>query len=155
MNNKRYKFFPIFILLFLCLLVFSDGNKAMANTAAVLYRVTLENNKNRAIVVHQTGKKITLVFEGFGQTIELEANNGGTSTCRTVIEHSSDKGSVMLSLPVPDPRAPCRMLPGFVSVESQTYKLSLNEEKVKKVTGSNAKLRSAVDRILGKNQSEE
>ena len=154
MNNKRYKIFPMLVLLALCFFVLPNGNKAMAN-AAILYRVTLENNKSRAIVVKQNGKKITLVFEGFGQNIELEANGGGTSTCRTVIEHRSDKGSVMLSLPVPDPRAPCRMLPGFVSVESQSYKLTLNEERVKKATGSNAKLRSVVVKILGKNQTEE
>lgn len=154
MNNKRHKIFPTLILLALCVLILLEDNKAMANKA-VLYRAALENNKNRTIAVRRSDKKITLVLEGFGQPVELEANGGGISACRVIIKHSSDKAAVTLSLPVPDPRAPCRMLPGFVSVESQTYKISLNNETVRKSGGSNAQLRSAVEKILGKAETEE
>ena len=126
----------------------------MADT--ILYRVGLASNKKQIIVVKQNGKDLTLSLEGFGsQPIELKANGGGVSTCRTIIEHNSAQATVVLALPIPDPRAACRMLPGFSSVESSTRNISIAEETVKKIAGGNAALRNNVQTILGKIDQEE
>ena len=131
MKNKWYKFIAPMPLLMLFGLSLIGGEKAMADT--ILYRAGLASDKKQIIVVKQNGKDLTLSPEGFGSPpIELKANGGGVSTCRTIIEHNSAQATVVLSLPIPDPRAACRMLPGFISVESTIQNISIDEETVKK-----------------------
>ena len=153
MRFKRSSIFASVILFMCCGLALLGGEKAMAET--VLYRVNLIKDKNRSITVKQSGADLTIVLEGFGQPIALKANGGGTSTCRTIIEHNSAQATILISLAIPDPRARCRMLPSFVSIESRDFNISLDEETVKKISGGNAKLRSIVQKILGKIEEEE
>ena len=154
MKNKWYKFIAPMLLLTLLGLSLTGGEKAMADT--ILYRASLANNKNHIIIVRQSGKDLTISLEGFGSPpVILKANGGGVSTCRTIIEHKSAQTTVVLSLPIPDPRAACRMLPGFISVESQTPSISIDEENVKKIAGGNTILRNNVKKILGKIDEEE
>lgn len=120
----------------------------MADTT--LYRVSLASNKDQTITVKQVNKTLMISLTGFGKSVELKANGGGTSTCRTIIEHNSAQATFLLSLPIPDPRAPCRTLPGFISIESKTYNISIDEEAIKKLAGANSKLRDAVKKVLGK-----
>ena len=145
----RYKrLFASLVLFALFLAALSGGEKTMADT--VLYRVSLAGNKNRVVIVKKSGENLTLSLEGFGnKPIALNANGGGTSSCRTIIEHNSGEASVILSLAIPDSRARCRMLPSFVSIESRTHNISIDEETVKKIAGSNASLRSTVKKNLG------
>lgn len=119
-----------------------------------LYRVRLVKDKSREVVVSESGKKLKLALQGFGKTIELDANSGGVSTCRTIIEHTSDQTTVTLSLPIPDPRAPCRMLPGYVSIESETYGISIEDANVQRISGGDRQLRQTVQKILGKIEEE-
>ncbi|HEY8561049.1 MAG TPA: hypothetical protein VIL74_11810 [Pyrinomonadaceae bacterium] len=121
---------------------------------AILYRAALASGKGRAVVVKQSGGKLTIALEGFGKLIEFAANGGGTSTCRTVLEHNSSEATVLVSLAVPDPRAACRMLPSYISVESRAHNISLDDESLRKTAGNNASLRKAVEQILGKIESE-
>ncbi len=155
-NNKWNNFFAPILLLVLFGLGVMGGEKAMADS--ILYRASLANDKNRVIIVKQNGTSLTLSLEGFGDSnkqIELKANGGGTSTCRTIIEHNSAEATVVLSLAIPNPRARCRMLPSFVSIESRTYNISIDEETVKKIVGSNKKIRKSVEKVLGKIDEEE
>lgn len=142
----KWKLFGIIFVLFVSAL--TRGESAMADT--ILYRVSLATNKNHTITVKQLDKTLTIALAGFGKPIELKANGGGTSTCRTIIEHNSVQATVLLSLPIPDPRAPCRSLPGFISIKSKTYNISIDEEAIKKLAGANSKLRNTVNKILGK-----
>lgn len=155
MQNKSSNFFAPILLLVLFGLGLTGGEKAMADT--ILYRASLANNKNRAIVVKQNDTKLTVTLEGFGNNkqIELKANGGGTSTCRTIIEANSTEATVVLSLAIPNPRARCRILPSFVSIESRTYNISIDEETIKKIVGSNTKIRISVEKTLGKIDAEE
>lgn len=126
----------------------------MADT--IIYRAALASNKNRVVAVTKSGDALAVRLEGFGaQPIELVANGGGTSACRTIIEHNSNEATVIVSLAIPDPRSRCRPLPSFVSIESRTHDLSLDEEPLKKNAGNNAGLRSAVRKILGSIDEEE
>jgi hypothetical protein len=149
MRNRSNILPQLLIVLALSGLALSGGDRTMAQ-GAVSYRANLVSNKDRSVVVKQEGKTITLSLDGFGKPIKLNANGGGTSTCRTIIEHNSEKATILLSLAIPDPKAPCRMLPSFISVESRSYDISLEEEPVKKVSGSDTQLRSTVQKILGK-----
>ena len=153
-KNKWNKSIAPIVLLMLIGLSLIGGEKAMADT--ILYRASLASNKNYIIIVKQSGKDLTISLEGFGnQPIELKANGGGVSTCRTIIEHNSAQATVVLSLPIPDPRAACRMLPASVSIVSQTPSISIDEETVKKIAGGNTTLRNNVKKILGKITEEE
>ena len=116
----------------------------------VLYRVGLTDETEKAIAVRQNGKDLELNLEGFGQVIVLKANGGGVESCRTILEHKSDKATVVLSLPIPTPNMPCQMTAGFVSINSQTYKISMSEAEVKKMIGNDAGLRKIVEKYFGK-----
>ncbi len=148
MKIKRIKCGAAIILLTLGGVFLLAGEKTMADT--VLYRGKLENNKNRSIVVKQSGKVLTLSLEGFGKPIVLNANGGGTSTCRTTIEHNSAEATVLLSLGIPNPGSRCASMPSFVSIQSKTYDISLEAETIIKISGANAKIRSVTAKILGK-----
>ena len=125
MRNRWNKIFALIFLLVLFGVSLVGGEQVMADT--ILYRVGLTDNKNHVIVIKQSGENLSLSLEGFGsQPLELKATGGGTSTCRTIIEHTSAQATVSLSLPIADPRAPCRKLPGFISIESKTYKVSFD-----------------------------
>jgi hypothetical protein len=148
MKAKRTKIFALLVLFAFYVAIFTGGEKAMADT--VLFRVSLANNQKRVVVVKKSGENLTFSLEGFAtKPIALKANGGGTSTCRTIIEHNSDEANVVLSLAIPDTQAKCRMLPSFVSIESRPNNISIDEETVKKIAGSNANLRSTVKKLLG------
>jgi len=153
--QAKYARILVSLILFAFLgLSLTGGEKALADTA--IYRASLAGNKNRLVTVKKSGESLTIVLEGFGsQPIELKANGGGTSSCRTVIEHTSAQGTVILSLAIPDPRARCRALPSFVSIESRSYNISIDEENIRKITGANAAVRSTVKKILGVIDAEE
>lgn len=125
----------------------------MAETT--IYRAGIVGSKGRSVVITQKGSALTIRLEGFGKPILLQANRGGTGTCRTIVEHVSAETRVTISLAMPDPRARCRMLPSFVSVESSNLGLSLDEANLKRVSGSNARVRSTVKKILGTLDEEE
>ena len=148
MKARYKKLFASFVLFALFAAALSRGEKAMAET--VLYRVSLAGNKKQIVAVKKSGENLIISLEGFtDKPIALKANGGGTSTCRTIVEHNSEEASVMLSLAIPDARARCRMLPSFVSIESRTHHISIDEETVKKIAGSNPNLRSTIKKILG------
>jgi hypothetical protein len=125
------------------------GEIAMAQ-GKILYKANLVDQKGRTLTVVQIDKKITLTLEGEGGSVSFDANGGGTSTCRTIIEHNSPQATVVLSLAIPDPRAACRMLPSSVSIESKGNKIAFDEEPIKRVSGSNAQLRATVGKLFGK-----
>lgn len=149
MINRLGKIFAVFVLIALLSWTFAEGKNTMAGDK-ILYRVSLENDKAKTVVVKQSGKNLMLELEGFGQPISLTANGGGVETCRTTIKHKSEKATITLSLPIPKPNVPCQMLPGFVSVESETYKISMSDEFVKKDLGSDTQLRKLVEKYFGK-----
>lgn len=154
MKIKLNKFIALMLLAVILSLSLTNGETVMADT--IIYRAHLASNKNRVAVVKQNGKKLIILLQGFGnKEIELAANGGGVSTCRTIIEHNSAEANVILSLPMPDPRATCRMLPASVSIESQTHNISIDEENIKKLAGTNSTVRSAVQKSLGKIQEGE
>lgn len=154
MNKTHRKLATVTILfLVICGYTLLWSEVAMAQDK-VLYKVSLIDDKSRTVVVKQSGKKITVSLEGAGDTVTFDANGGGTSTCRTIIEHNSAEATILLSLAIPDPRAACRMLPSYVSIESRTHNISLDEQTVKRVTGSNAQLRSIVQKLFGKIEQE-
>jgi hypothetical protein len=153
MKIRRGKLRLLIFWLAVCGLALTGGEKTMAENR-ILYRVSLEKNRKQTITVKQSGQKLTLFLEGFGRPVELNADGGGTMTCRTIIEHNSEKGSVRLSLAIPDPRARCAMLPSFVSIEIRDPDISLDEEPLKKITGGDATLRSVVRKIFGELEQE-
>lgn len=116
----------------------------------VLYRVSLTSETGKSVSIRQNGKDLEMNFEGFGQAIVLKANGGGIESCRTILEHKSDKATVILSLPIPTPNMPCQMTAGFVSINSKTYKISLSEAEVKKISGNDQNLRKLVEKQFGK-----
>lgn len=149
MKYKQGRFIAAFALItLLCWTSAADGQK-MSN-GKVLYRVGLASDKAKTVAVKQSGKELELNLEGFGQSIRLKANGGGIETCRTTIEHKSEQATVILSLPIPSPNMPCQMTAGYVSVNSQTYKISVSEAEVKKTTGNDAQLRKIVEKTFGK-----
>lgn len=129
------------------------GEVSMAQEK-ILYKVNLVDDKGRTLTVRQTGNQVTLTLEGGGDPVSFQANGGGTSTCRTLIEHNSGQATVLLSLAIPDPRAACRMLPSYVSIESGDHRLSYDEEPVKRLAGSNTQLRRTVEKLFGKIEQE-
>lgn len=132
--------------------VFAGGEKAMADT--VLYRANLKSNKNRVVTLKKRGEGLIITLEGFAdKPLELKATDGGTSTCRTTIEHNSAQTTVLLSLGMPDTRARCSMSSSFISVEGNN--VSIEEETLKKIAGSDATIRNTVQKILGKIEQEE
>lgn len=149
MKNSLGKIFAVFVLIALLSWTFVEGKNTMAGDK-ILYRVNLENDNAKTVVVKQSGKNLLLELEGFGQPIALTANGGGIETCRTTIKHESEKATITLSLPIPKPNVPCQMMPGFVSAESETYKISMSKEFVKKNSGSDAQLRKLVEKYFGK-----
>ena len=146
--SAKYKAVTIFLPV-ICIWFALSGDVAMAQDR-VLYKAGLVDEKGRTVVVKQSGKKITISLEGGGAAVTFDANGGGTSTCRTIIEHNSAEATVLLSLAIPDPRAACRMLPSYVTVESRTHNILFDEQTVKRVTGSNSQLRGTVQKLFGK-----
>jgi len=126
----------------------------MAN-GKVLYKAGIKGSNARTVSLEQVGNKLSLVLTGFGETLVFEAKDGGTSTCRTIVEHTSPGLHVELSLAIPNPRARCRMLPSFLTVEDRGHNIFLDEEEVRKTLGSNPTVRSTVQKILGKIEEEE
>ena len=116
----------------------------------VLYRVALTSETGKSVAVRQNGNALELNLEGFASPIALKVNGGGVESCRTILEHKSDKATIVLSLPIPKPNIPCQMTAGFVSVNSQTYKISMSEEEVKKTSGNDLQLRKLVEKYFGK-----
>lgn len=153
MINLLRKFFATFVLIALVGWTFAEGKNAMGGDK-ILYRVSLDNDNAKTIVVKQSGKNLIMSLEGFGQSIILTANDGGVETCRTTIKHRSESAIVTLSLPIPKPNVPCQMMPGFIVAESETYKVSMSKEFVKKDSGSDAQLRKLVEKYFGKSRGE-
>ena len=149
MKNKQGKFIAVFILVALLCWTSVEGRGKMSKSK-VLYRLGLVSDKSKTVVVKQNGKDLEINLEGFGQVIVLKANDGGVESCRTIIEHKSDKATIVLSLPIPTPNMPCQMTAGFVSINSQTYKISMSEAEVKKTFGNDAELRKLIGKYFGK-----
>ena len=147
MKKKQGKFIAAFILV--ALLCWNSVEGKMLK-GKLLYRVGLVNNSAKSVAVRQNGNSLELNLEGFASPIALKVNGGGVESCRTILEHKSDKATIILSLPIPKPNMPCQMTAGFVSVNSQTYKISLSEEQVKKTSGNDLQLRKLVEKYFGK-----
>jgi hypothetical protein len=148
MKRSQNSFSITAILFSLFAMFTAEGVNAMAEIP--LYTANFETNAGRKININQLGSKISIEIIGFGPRIVLNANRGGTSTCRTIVEHRSERVTVTVSLAIPDPRARCRMLPSFVTIESRDHNLSVDEEPLKKISGNNARVRSAAQKVLGK-----
>ncbi len=116
----------------------------------VLYRVGLTNETSKSVAVRQNGNALELNLEGFESPVALKVNGGGVESCRTILEHKSDKAKIVLSLPIPTPNMPCQMTAGFVSINSKTYKISMSEAEVKKTSGNDQTLRKLVEKYFGK-----
>lgn len=147
MKLKNLILFALIVLFSVFFSFFIGGEKAMADT--ILYRATLESNKNRVVTVKKTGRNLIILLEGFAdKPLELKADGGGTSTCRTIIEHNATQPTVLLSLGMPDTRARCAMLPSFISIEGNN--ISIEEETLKRIAGNNSTVRNTVQKSLGK-----
>ncbi len=116
----------------------------------VIYRVSLTDESAKSVAVKQNGSTLELNLEGFASPIALKVNGGGIESCRTILEHKSDKATIILSLPIPKPNMPCQMTAGFVSINSKTYKISMSEAEVKKTSGNDQTLRKLVEKYFGK-----
>ncbi len=153
MKNRQIKFIAAICLVALFGWIPAAGGRAMTK-GKVLYRVGLVKDKTKTVAVKQNGKDLELSLDGFGSPVALKVNGGGIETCRTILEHKSDKATVILSLPIATPNTPCQMTAGFVSVNSRTYKISLTEETVEKTAGSDLQLRKTVEKIFGEIKGE-
>ena len=149
MKNNQGKFIAAFILIAVLCLTLAEGKGKMSNNKFI-YRISLVKNTSKSIAVKQDGKNLTFNLEGFASPITLKVTGGGVETCRTILEHKSDRATIILSLPIPTPNMPCQMTVGFISVNSQTFKISLTEEEVKKVIGNDIQLRKLVEKSFGK-----
>ncbi len=153
MKNRHSKFTIALILIALLGWISADGKKQTVN-GKVLYRVGLVGDKAKMIAVKQKGKNLELHLEGFGRIIALKANGGGVETCRTTLEHKSGETTVILSLPIPTPNTPCQMTAGYVTINAQTYKISMSEAEVKKTLGNDAQLRKLTEKYFGETKGE-
>lgn len=77
----------------------------------------------------------------------LPATHGGISTCRTIVEHRSDRATVKLSLAIPNPRAPCMMLPSHATLTFGD--VNLQEVRASRLAGKDAALRAKVAAKFG------
>ncbi len=146
MKIKHTRLFAPLVLITLFITVLTGGEKAMADTT--IYRASLKRNKNHIVVVKKRGENLVISLEGFAnKPIELKADSGGTSGCRTIIEHNSAEITVSLSLGIPDPRSRCSMTQSFITIESP--KISISEETIKKTSGSDVNIRNSVKKSLG------
>ena len=134
------------VLLFLILSL--QGGPVMAQE--VLHKANFTTGKGRSLVIKRSGDSLQIVFVGFDKPLAFEANGGGVGTCRTILKHKAPAGKITVSLAVPNPNSRCRMLPSYVSVDGTGFGISLDEDEVRKVAGSNAGLRRAVEKKLGK-----
>lgn len=134
-----------------CLLMIFAGALIMeTNVMAQNAVYSVKTASGRKITVLRSGSGLTLKIDGAnGKTLSLKATGGGVSACRTIIEHDSDKANVILSLPIPSPRARCRALPGSVSIESNDANWAIDEANVRRVSGNDSRLRSQVREALG------
>ena len=149
MKNEKGRIITAYILVVLLCCISADG-AGKITTGKVLYRVGLASDKSKTVAVRQNGKNLELNLEGFGQSIVLKVSGGGVRTCRTILEHKSNQATIILSLPITNPNTPCQMTAGFVSINSQTYNISVSEEQVNKTSGSNIQLRKLVEKLFGK-----
>lgn len=124
------------------------GSGARQNS---MYRVSLKSSASKTLTVKVVGSTITIVGSGLSTAINARATGGGVSACRTTIEHTSPNLSIVLSLPIADPRAPCRKLPGYITIVAGGKSL-YDEEPIRKVTGIDSKLRSAVRKLYGEEE---
>lgn len=149
MKYKRLKFITVFVLVFFLSWNLTNATAQKARDK-VLYRVNLVNDEAKTVAVKQNAKDLELSLEGFGQPVAFKVNGGGIETCRTILEHKSEKATIILSLPIPTPNAPCQMTEGFVSINSQTRNIALTEETVEKTVGNDGQLRKIVEKYFGK-----
>ena len=119
-------------------------------TAKILYKVRLADTASKTVTVVQTGKKIELKLEGFGKNVVVQANGGGTETCRTIISNSTGGSKIVLSLPIPLPNTPCQMTPGTVLIVGDSYNVATGEKDVAKVSGNDGQFRKTVERLFGR-----
>lgn len=130
------------------------GTVAMADT--LVYRVSVSGGAGRSIEVRKSGDEINLVLNGFGDRSKIyRATSGGTSACRTIIEHSSSGVSILLSLAVPDPRSRCRAVPGYASINIGSERIWIDEAGVKRTAGSNSTLRKTIRGAFGSLDTDE
>ena len=147
MKSRNEKFIAVFALV---ALLFCSSVEGKMLKGKVLYRVGLTSEPGKSVAVKQNGSTLELNLEGFASPVVLKVNGGGVESCRTILEHKSDKATIILSLPIPKPNMPCQMTAGFVSINSKTYKISMSEEEVKKTSGNDQTLRKAVEKQFGK-----
>lgn len=147
MKNRHEKFIAVFALV---ALLFCSSVEGKMLKGKLLYRVGLTSETSKSVAVKQNGSTLELSLEGFAQPVTLKVNGGGVESCRTILEHKSDKATIILSLPIPKPNMPCQMTAGFVSINSKTYKISMSEAEVKKTSGNDAQLRKLVEKYFGK-----
>lgn len=147
MKNRHEKFIAVFALV---ALLFCSSVEGKMLKGKVLYRVGLTSETSKSVAVKQNGGTLELNLEGFTQPLALKVNGGVIESCRTILEHKSDKATIILSLPIPKPNMPCQMTAGFVSINSKTYKISMSEAEVKKTFGNDQTLRKAVEKQFGK-----
>ncbi len=153
MKTRPIKFIAAVCLVALLGWIPAAGGRKMTK-GKVLYRVGLVKDKTKTVAVKQNGKDLELSLEGFGALVVLKVSGGGIETCRTILEHKSDKATITLSLPIAMPNTPCQMTAGFVSVNSRTYKILLAEETVEKTAGSDLQLRKTVKKMFGEIKGE-
>jgi hypothetical protein len=147
MRNKHRKIIAaVFSIALVCWLP-AEGKMLKGK---LLYRVGLTKDSGKSVAVRQNGNALELNLENFASPVALKVNGGGVESCRTILEHKSDKATIILSLPIPTPNMPCQMTAGFVSINSQTYKISMSEAEVKKTSGNDGQLRKLVEKYFGK-----
>ena len=74
---------------------------------------------------------------------------GGVSACATILRHRSENARAILTLPIPDLRARCRMLPGSLSLKRASPEMSLPKATLTRVAGADQRLRKIVFTLYG------
>lgn len=132
----------------LCFAVMGTGDTgAMAKMDDSVYSIELGAGKSVTILADD--EDLNLVFKGFAKNLDLEVTDGGVSACRTILKHKSEDAVAEIALPIPSPRARCRMLPASICVRSSDKTVSFSDKNVNSGKGEDSRLREMVEELFG------
>jgi len=118
-----------------------------------LYRAYFEKDPSHEVRVVRDGTgQLKVAVTGFDAPLEIDVNGGGVSMCAVILKRTSETTRLDLILPIPSQRGRCRMLPGSISLRSQSQSPSIPKTTLVKIKGVDQKLRQEVNRLYGEIQ---
>ena len=113
------------------------------------YRAVFEDGKKELIVSSKRDDKLTITLKGLGKKFTFPVTSGDVSLCATVLKHHGQGIKINTILNIPDLRGRCKMLPPSLSIKGRLASLPSGKFYLKRIKGSDQKLRKIVEKIYG------